>query len=82
RAQVKVIFTRRLNELNVLVRKQNEDADVVMAKQVRTLTPTPATLAEFRQLNSTVAKQLIGTAYSAAIERQLQESLARQRERK
>jgi TRAP-type C4-dicarboxylate transport system substrate-binding protein len=82
RATVKAIFARRLNELNLLVRKQNEDADAVMAKQVQTLTPTSATLAEFRQLNDTVTKQLIGKAYSAAIERKLQESLARQRERK
>jgi len=81
-ARIKAIFTRRLDTLNELVRKQNADADAVMGKQVTTLTPTPQTVADFRRLNAEVAKELTGKAYSAAIERKLQESLARQRETK
>ncbi len=82
RTKIQETFTRRLEDLNLLVHKQNEEADAVMGKQVQTLKMPEATVAEFRRLNEIVVHQLVGKAFSEAILKQLQESLARQRDPK
>ena len=79
RVQVQTVFTRHLDELNILVHKQNEEADAVMAKQVQTLKPSAATVAEFDRLNQAIVRRLTGEAFSEDIEKKLEASLTRQR---
>ncbi|OGV90653.1 MAG: hypothetical protein A3K19_33615 [Lentisphaerae bacterium RIFOXYB12_FULL_65_16] len=82
RPKVQEVFSRRVEEMNALVRKQNEEAETVMAKQVQTVKPTDAAVAEFRQVSETLVKQLTGQAFSEAIAKKFEASLARQREKK
>lgn len=79
RAKIEAICLKRIDELNTTVFKQNEEADAVMAKQVKVLQATEVSVAEFTKANETVAHQMSGKSFSVAIEKKLQESLARQR---
>ena len=65
RETVRSASVRHVAELNRKVRKLNQDALDAMAKEgIRTLTATPASVAEFRKLNETVTHKLSRTSFS------------------
>ena len=79
---VRKVLLKNITEMNVQIKKQNTDAQKVLSKTIKLITPTKEAINEFRSITAKVEKDMTNKAFSRKAMKLLKKYLKEYRDKR